>query len=109
MCAELATPMLNLRLDEPSGVYSAPIQKANNSIILLDDFGRQAVAPRELFNRWIVLLDRHIDYLYLQFGLRSRFRSSWCWPSPPTWTRVRWQMEIPQACAEQDLSGTGVR
>lgn len=67
---ELVSSMLDLRLDERSGVYAAPLQlKANNGILLIDDFGRQVMSPRELFNRWILPLDRHVDYLSLQYGL----------------------------------------
>jgi predicted ATPase with chaperone activity len=66
---ELVLPMLNTRLDEHSGVYTAPLQmKAANGFLLIDDFGRQAVSPRELFNRWIIPLDRGVDYLSLQYG-----------------------------------------
>jgi len=62
--------MLDLRLDDASGVYVPPLQmKANNGILLIDDFGRQAMEPRNLLNRWILPLDRHIDYLSLQHGL----------------------------------------
>jgi len=67
---ELVTPMLNLRLDERSGVYAAPLQlKANNGILLIDDLGRQAMPPQELLNRWVLPLDRHVDFLSLQYGL----------------------------------------
>ncbi|MGH9662622.1 MAG: AAA family ATPase, partial [Bryobacteraceae bacterium] len=39
---ELVPGMLELRLDEASGIYSAPLQmKANNGIFIIDDFGRQ--------------------------------------------------------------------
>ena len=58
--------MLDLRLDERSGYYAAPLQmKATNGILLIDDFGRQRISPGELFNRWILPLDRHVDYLSL--------------------------------------------
>src|SRR5437867_13270182 len=63
--------MLELRLDESSGVYAAPFQmKANNGILLIDDFGRQVISPRELLNRWIVPLDRRVDYLSLRYGVK---------------------------------------
>jgi hypothetical protein len=39
--------------------------KANNGILLIDDFGRQLISPRDLLNRWIVPLDRRIDFLSL--------------------------------------------
>lgn len=68
---ELVPEMLNLRLDESSGIYAAPLQmKANNGIFVIDDFGRQAMAPRELLNRWIVPLDRRVDYLMLRHGVQ---------------------------------------
>src|SRR5207302_7059744 len=44
--------------------FIAPLHmKANNGIFVLDDFGRQMIAPRDLLNRWIVPLDRRMDYL----------------------------------------------
>ena len=68
---ELVPAMLELRLDEPSGIYAAPLQmKANNGIFLIDDFGRQLISPRDLLNRWIVPLDRRVDYLSLQYGVK---------------------------------------
>jgi predicted ATPase with chaperone activity len=68
---ELTAGLLELRHDSTSGTYSAPLQmKANNGIFVIDDFGRQLMSPRELLNRWIVPLDRRVDYLSLEYGLR---------------------------------------
>jgi hypothetical protein len=68
---ELIPSMLELRLDEASGIYAAPLQmKANNGILIIDDFGRQLMSPRDLLNRWIVPLDRHVDYLSLRYGVK---------------------------------------
>lgn len=68
---ELVPSMLELRLDEGSGIYAAPLQmKANNGIFIVDDFGRQLISPRDLLNRWIVPLDRRIDYLTLRYGVK---------------------------------------
>src|SRR5215469_12090793 len=68
---ELVPAMLELRLDEPSGIYTAPLQmKANNGIFLIDDFGRQLISPRDLLNRWIVPLDRRVDHLSLDYGIK---------------------------------------
>jgi predicted ATPase with chaperone activity len=44
--------------------------KANNGILIIDDFGRQVLTPRELLNRWIVPLDRRVDYLTLSSGMK---------------------------------------
>jgi hypothetical protein len=68
---ELIPSMLELRLDEASGIYAAPLQmKANNGVFIIDDFGRQLMSPRDLLNRWIVPLDRRVDYLMLRYGVK---------------------------------------
>jgi hypothetical protein len=66
---ELVTSMLDLTKDAVTGAFSAPLQmKANNGILLIDDFGRQLISPRDLLNRWIVPLDRRVDFLSLGSG-----------------------------------------
>jgi predicted ATPase with chaperone activity len=68
---ELTPSMLELQLDSSTRVFIAPCQmKANNGILIIDDFGRQVLSPRELLNRWIVPLDRRIDYLTLASGMK---------------------------------------
>jgi hypothetical protein len=68
---ELIPSMLELRLDDSTGIYAAPLQmKANNGIFIIDDFGRQLMSPRDLLNRWIVPLDRRVDYLMLRYGIK---------------------------------------
>src|SRR5215471_3196897 len=68
---ELSAAMLELRLDESTKVFISPCQmKANNGILIIDDFGRQMLAPRDLLNRWIVPLDRRVDYLTLSSGMK---------------------------------------
>lgn len=66
---ELTLGMLDLEFDRRSAFYQAPPQvKANNGLFIIDDLGRQLVSPQDLMNRWIVPLDRHIDYLALHTG-----------------------------------------
>jgi hypothetical protein len=68
---ELSRAMLELQLDESTRVFISPCQmKANNGILVIDDFGRQMIAPRDLLNRWIVPLDRRVDYLSLASGMK---------------------------------------
>src|SRR5260221_514725 len=56
--------MLDLTYNSVSKVYDAPFQvKCNNGIYLIDHFGRQKASPAEILNRWIVPMERHIDYL----------------------------------------------
>jgi hypothetical protein len=68
---ELEPSMLELQLEDSTKVYAAPVQmRANNGILVIDDFGRQLIPPQHLLNRWIVPLDRRIDYLTLKYGLK---------------------------------------
>ena len=66
---ELTLEMLDLNYNPTSKVYDAPYQlKANNGIYLIDDFGRQQCTPAEVLNRWIVPMERRVDYLKFQSG-----------------------------------------
>ena len=66
---ELTLAGLDLVYDDVHRFYEAPFQlKANGGILLIDDFGRQQVRPRDLLNRWIVPLENRIDYLTLHTG-----------------------------------------
>ncbi len=66
---ELTLDMLDLSFNPNAKVYDAPFQlKANNGIYLIDDFGRQKVTPAELLNRWIIPMDRRVDYLTFHTG-----------------------------------------
>lgn len=66
---ELTLSGLDLVFDDVHKFYEAPFQvKANGGILLIDDFGRQQVRPRDLLNRWIVPLENRIDYLTLHNG-----------------------------------------
>lgn len=66
---ELTLRDLELRYDPVSKFYVAPLQvKANGGVLVIDDFGRQIVQPRELLNRWIVPMDKGCDHLALQTG-----------------------------------------
>ena len=66
---ELTLDALELTYLPVSGFYRAPLQAlANGGVLVIDDFGRQRVAPRDLLNRWIVPLESRVDYLTLQTG-----------------------------------------
>ena len=66
---ELTPEMLDLQMNPISKFYSAPLQmKANNGVLIIDDFGRQRIRPEDLLNRWIVPLDRRVDFLTLRGG-----------------------------------------
>lgn len=66
---ELTLEMLDLSYNSSSRVYDAPYQlKANNGIYLIDDFGRQRCSPAEVLNRWIVPMERRLDFLTFVSG-----------------------------------------
>jgi len=66
---ELTLSMLDLDFDESARFYQAPPQvKANNGLLIIDDLGRQLTPAVDIMNRWIVPLDRHVDYLALHTG-----------------------------------------
>jgi len=66
---ELTLEALELSYNPTTGFYRAPVQAlANGGVLVIDDFGRQQVAPRDLLNRWIVPLESRVDYLTLQSG-----------------------------------------
>lgn len=70
---ELTLEMLDLSYNPASKVYDAPFQlKANNGIYLIDDFGRQKVTPGEVLNRWIVPMERRIDFLTFLTGGKAQ-------------------------------------
>jgi predicted ATPase with chaperone activity len=66
---ELTIESMDLSYDPTVKFYEAPFQiKSNGGTLLIDDFGRQRVQPRELFNRWIIPLENRVDYLTLHTG-----------------------------------------
>jgi hypothetical protein len=68
---ELTLESLDLNFNPIAKFYDAPFQmRANNGLLVVDDFGRQLVNPQALLNRWIVPLERRIDFLTLHTGVR---------------------------------------
>lgn len=66
---ELTMDGLDLVYNQDYKFYEAPYQvKANCGIFLIDDFGRQTVRPADLLNRWIVPLEKRIDFMTLHTG-----------------------------------------
>lgn len=70
---ELTFQMLGLTFDPDLKSYIAPVQmKANGGILLIDDFGRQRVSPVEVLNRWIIPMEKSVDYHVLASGVQIR-------------------------------------
>jgi hypothetical protein len=68
---ELTLDMLELKYQQGTGFYDAPLQmKANGGILMIDDLGRQVVNTSQLLNRWILPLENSVDYLGLHTGIK---------------------------------------
>lgn len=66
---ELTVEMLDLQFNPATNYYVGPMQmKANNGVLIIDDLGRQRIRPEELLNRWVVPLDRRIEFLTMAGG-----------------------------------------
>jgi len=66
---ELTLENTDLVWSSAAKFYEAPFQmKSNGGTLVIDDFGRQRVEPTDLLNRWIVPLERRVDYLSLHTG-----------------------------------------
>lgn len=66
---ELTMDSLEIRHDPRANVSEAPLQmKSNCGCLLIDDFGRQRIEPKELLNRWIIPLEGRQDFLTLSTG-----------------------------------------
>jgi predicted ATPase with chaperone activity len=66
---EMTIESTDLIYNSAARFYDAPFQvKANCGTLVVDDFGRQRVEPESLLNRWIVPLERFVDFLTLHTG-----------------------------------------
>ena len=70
---ELTLEQLEISYNSQSGVNEAPLQlKSNCGALVVDDLGRQRVSVMELLNRWIIPLEKGIDFLALASGRQIR-------------------------------------
>lgn len=66
---ELTLENTDLIWSEYSRFYEAPFQmKSNGGTLVVDELGRQRVSSRDLLNRWILPLEKRIDFLTLHSG-----------------------------------------
>jgi hypothetical protein len=66
---ELTLESLDLVFSPTLRYYEAPPHlKANGGVFLVDDFGRERVAPEQLLNRFITPMEYQIDYFTLRTG-----------------------------------------
>lgn len=66
---EMDLDSLEIGYNSQTGICEASLQlKGNGGVFLVDDFGRQKIGPDTLLNRWILPLEKSIDYLTLPDG-----------------------------------------
>ncbi len=66
---ELTMDYLEVTLNTSTHICEAPIQlKSNCGTLVIDDFGRQRMSIDQLLNRWIVPLEKRVDFLNLPNG-----------------------------------------
>lgn len=66
---ELTLENTDLVWNDNSRFYEAPFQvKSNGGTLVIDELGRQRVSSRDLLNRWIMPLEKRIDFLALHSG-----------------------------------------
>jgi len=68
---EMDLESLEIKYNPVTKISEAPLQmKANCGTFVVDDFGRQRVSPIDLLNRWILPLEKRIDFLTLSNGIK---------------------------------------
>lgn len=75
---EMNLEQLDLVPQSAKGLFEAPLHmKANGGSFIIDDFGRQRVDPHDLLNRWIIPLEKNVDFLTMNNGQKIEvpFRS----------------------------------
>ncbi len=53
---------LEMTYDEIQGIHSAPLSVvAQGGVLIIDDLGRQKVSPKEILNRWVIMMEQGYD------------------------------------------------
>ena len=66
---EMDLDSLEIGYNDQTKICEASLQlKGNSGVFVIDDFGRQRVTPAKMLNRWILPLEKRIDYLTLPCG-----------------------------------------
>lgn len=110
---ELTLEMLDLIFQNGQHCYEAPFQlKANCGVLLVDDFGRQIVKPKDFLNRWIFPLEKGVDFLTLITGKKVEvpFEQMLIFSTnlnpedladEAFWRRIRYKIAIPNPTEEE--------
>ncbi len=53
---------LEMTYDATQGVHNAPLSiVAQGGVLVIDDLGRQKISPKEILNRWVIMMEQGFD------------------------------------------------
>ncbi len=59
---DMGSEALEMTYDATQGVHNAPLSiVAQGGVLVIDDLGRQKVAPKEILNRWVIMMEQGHD------------------------------------------------
>ncbi len=59
---EMGAEALDMTYDATQGVHNAPLSiVAQGGVLVIDDLGRQKISPKEILNRWVMMMEQGFD------------------------------------------------
>lgn len=59
---DMGSEALEMSYDATQGVHQAPLSVvAQGGVLVIDDLGRQKVSPKEILNRWVLMMEQGYD------------------------------------------------
>jgi predicted ATPase with chaperone activity len=59
---DMGAEALEMSYDATQGVHQAPLSVvAQGGVLVIDDLGRQKVSPKEILNRWVLMMEQGFD------------------------------------------------
>jgi hypothetical protein len=59
---DMGAEALDMTYDATQGVHNAPLSVvAQGGVLVIDDLGRQKISPKEILNRWVIMMEQGFD------------------------------------------------
>jgi len=59
---DMGAEALDMTYDATQGVHNAPLSiVAQGGVLVIDDLGRQKISPKEILNRWVIMMEQGYD------------------------------------------------
>lgn len=59
---DMGAEALEMTYDATQGVHNAPLSiVAQGGVLVIDDLGRQKISPKEILNRWVLMMEQGFD------------------------------------------------